>query len=49
MKRLDIIEEKLVQMREIAKYAKESNQGTEEIETLKDRINNLASQVNALD
>lgn len=46
---LDIIEEKLLQMREITEKAKEENLSSQEIEVLNASLNNLASQVNALD
>ncbi|MBX4269211.1 hypothetical protein [Clostridium estertheticum] len=46
---LDIIEEKLLQMKEIAEQAKEKNLSSEEIEVLNAKLNNLASQVNAID
>ncbi|MBW9170643.1 hypothetical protein K2F43_05420 [Clostridium estertheticum] len=48
-KMLDIIEEKLLQMREIVEQAKEKNLIPEEIEILNAKLNNLAAQVNALD
>ena len=46
---LDIIEAKLLEMREIADKAKEENLSVVEVEALNARINNLAAQVNALD
>ena len=46
---LDIMEEKLLEMREIAVQAKEENLSEVEIEALNARINNLATQVNAID
>ena len=46
---LDIIEAKLLEMREIAYQAKEENFSAVEIEALNAKINNLAAQVNALD
>jgi flagellin-like hook-associated protein FlgL len=49
MKILDIIEDKLVQMREIALQAKEENLSAAEIEVLNSELNHLAAQVNALD
>lgn len=46
---LDIIELKLVQMKEIAKQAKKENCSSVEREFLNAKLNNLVSQVNALD
>lgn len=46
---LGIIEVKLLQMREIAEYAKEENLSEVKIESLNARIKNLAAQINALD
>jgi hypothetical protein len=46
---LGIIEVKLLQMKQLAKQAKEENLSTVEIETLNARINNLAMQVNTID
>ena len=46
---LGIIEVKLLQMREIAKPAKEETLSAVEIEVLNARINNLATQVNDID
>jgi hypothetical protein len=46
---LGIIEVKLLQMREIAKQAKEDNLSAVEIEALNVRINKLATQVNSID
>jgi cell division protein FtsB len=46
---LGIIEVKLLQMEQLAKQAKEENLSTVEIEILNSRINNLATQVNAID
>ncbi|MBX4265173.1 hypothetical protein [Clostridium estertheticum] len=48
-KMLDIIEVKLLQMREIMEQGKEENLSSEEIEVLNAKLNNLASQVNAID
>ena len=48
-KMLDIIEVKLLQMREITKQAKEENLSTDEIKALNARLNDLATQVNAID
>jgi len=46
---LDIIEEKLLQMREIADQVKYGNHATGEIEALNVKLNNLVAQVKALD
>lgn len=46
---LDIIEEKLVQMRNIADIAKEGNFSVDEIGSINKEINNLAEQAIALD
>lgn len=46
---LDIIEGKLLQMRELAERAKEKNITTSEITSLNAKLNNLALQVKALD
>lgn len=48
-KMLDIIEEKLLQMRQIAEQVRQSNLTEEELEELNARLNNLAVQVRALD
>ena len=48
-KMLGIIEEKLLQMREITEQVKQGNLSSEEIEVLNDRLNNLGEQVNAID
>lgn len=48
-KMLDIIEEKLIQMKQIAEQAKESNLSPIELDVLNGRINNLAKQVKALE
>ncbi len=46
---LDIMEEKLLQMKQIAEQAKEENLSPIELKALNARINNLAEQVRALD
>lgn len=46
---LDIIDEKLLQMKRLAEQAKQGNLATGEMEVLNDRLNNLATQVKALD
>ena len=46
---LDIMEQKLLQMREIAGKVKEGNLTKAEIEALNSKLNNLAAQVKALD
>lgn len=46
---LDIIEEKLVKMRNMAEVAKERNLSADEVESINTEINNLAEQVRALD
>lgn len=46
---LDIIEKKLIQMRETAEKAKGENLSKDELKKLNDELGNLASQVNALD
>lgn len=46
---LDIIEEKLVQMRNMTEVAKEGNLSEYEIKDISTEINNLAEQVRALD
>lgn len=48
-KMLDIMEEKLLQMREIAEQVKEKNLTTAEIEVLNIKLNNLVVQVKAID
>jgi len=48
-KMLDIMEEKLLKMREIVEQAKQGNYTVEELEILNERLNNLASQVRARD
>ena len=49
MKMLDIIEEKLLEMRQLAEKAKQENLTLAEIEELNSKLNNLAEQVRALD
>lgn len=46
---LDIIEEKLLEMRKIAEEAKQDNLAAGELEELNARINDLAAQIRALD
>ncbi len=46
---LDIIEEKLVQMRNMSERAKEGNLSADEVESINTEINNLAQQAIALD
>jgi len=48
-KMLDIIEEKLLKMKEITELTKQSNITLYELEALNTKINNLAEQVRALD
>jgi hypothetical protein len=48
-KMLDIIEEKLLQMKQLAEQAKQGDHTAKELEELNSKINNLALQVNALD
>jgi flagellin-like hook-associated protein FlgL len=48
-KMLDIMEDKLLQMRELAEQAKQGNLTAEELESINTKINNLVSQVRALD
>ncbi len=48
-KMLDIMEEKLLQMKELAQQAKDNNLSPEEIAVLNAKLNRLAAQVNALD
>ncbi|UZW16021.1 hypothetical protein OSC52_09460 [Clostridium pasteurianum] len=48
-KMLDIIEDKLLEMREIAEQANQDSLSVEDIEILNDSINNLAAQVRAID
>ena len=49
MKMLDIIEEKLLQMRQLAEKAKQGNLTPVEIEVLNFRLKDLEKQVRALD
>ncbi|WP_236896265.1 hypothetical protein [Clostridium beijerinckii] len=49
MRMLDIIEEKLLQMRRMAETAKELKLSAEEINSLNIEIHNLEEQVKALD
>lgn len=49
MKMLDLIELKLLQMKEIAEQAKNNKPGLEEVKVLNTKLNNLATQVRALD
>ncbi len=46
---LDIIEEKLVKMRNMAEIAKEGDLSVDEVESINEEINNLAQQDRALD
>ncbi|MCE5220763.1 MAG: hypothetical protein LLF98_05700 [Clostridium sp.] len=46
---LDIIDEKLLQMRQLAEKAKQNNLTEEELEVINVRLNDLAIQVRALD
>lgn len=46
---LDIMEEKLIQMKQIAEQVKEGNLSPTELDVLNDRLNNLVEQVRALD
>ena len=48
-KMLDIMEEKLLQMKQLAEQAKEKSLSTYELEELNAKLNNLAEQVQALD
>ena len=48
-KMLDIMEEKLLQMKELAQQAKDNNLSPEEIAVLNAKLNRFAAQVNALD
>ena len=48
-KMLDIINEKLLQMKQLAEQAKQGNLNERELELLNDRINNLEAQVKAID
>jgi hypothetical protein len=46
---LDIIEEKLMQMRKMAEVAKEGDLSADEVESINAEINNLVEQARALD
>lgn len=46
---LDLIEEKILQMKRISKTAKETNFGSEEIEAINTQIHDLEEQIKALD
>lgn len=46
---LDIIEDKLLQMRKLVKKAENDNVTAEELKEINARINNLAIQIEALD
>ncbi|GEQ20116.1 hypothetical protein CBU02nite_06220 [Clostridium butyricum] len=46
---LDIIEEKLVQMRNMAEVVKKGSLSEDEVESINEKINNLAEQARALD
>ncbi len=46
---LDIIDEKLLQMKKIAQQAKHGNLTEEELKVLNTRINDLAMQIRAID
>jgi len=48
-KMLYIMEDKLLQMRQLAEYAKQGNIATGELEAINIKLNNLAAQVRALD
>lgn len=48
-KMLDIIEKKLLQMKQLAERAKQANCTSEELEELNAKLNDLASQVRAID
>lgn len=48
-KMLDIIEGKLLQMKKLAEQAREGNLSLVEIESVNTKLNDLASQVRALD
>lgn len=47
-KMVDIIEEKLLEMKQIAEQAKQENLTARELELLNNRLNNLAEQVKAI-
>ncbi|WP_243103915.1 hypothetical protein [Clostridium sp. JN-1] len=46
---LDIMKEKLLQMKQLARKAKQANLTAGELEEINARLNNLATQVRALD
>lgn len=48
-KMLDIMQGKLLQMRELAEQAKQENLTAGELESINTKINNLVAQVRALD
>lgn len=48
-KMLDIMEEKLLQMKQLTEQAKQGNLTEREVKELNSRLNNLAAQVRALD
>ena len=48
-KMLDIIEEKLLEMKQIAEQAKQENLTARELEAINIRLNDLSTQVRALD
>ena len=48
-KMLDMMEEKLMEMKLLAEQAKQINMSSEELEIINNRLNNLASQVRAID
>lgn len=48
-KMLDIMQGKLLQMRELAEQAKQENLTAEELESINTKINNLVVQVRAID
>lgn len=48
-KMLDLIEEKLLQMRKLAERGKEEKLSPSEIEEINKKLNNLAVQIKALD
>ena len=46
---LDIMEEKLLQMQQLAEETKQGNLAAKELRKLNSKLNNLAKQVRALD
>jgi hypothetical protein len=46
---LNIIEEKLLQMKQLAEQAKQGNLTAKELEQLNSKLNDIAAQVRALD